>query len=73
MPERVCPTLVPLFLASRSRRRLISQCPWTTGNPIALSNGSDPQAAPFHEVTKRPVERLQAMGAPAGPSMTIED
>ncbi len=44
-----------------------------TGNPVALRNGSDPQAAPFHEVTRKTVERLQAMGAPAGPSITIED
>jgi ATP-binding protein involved in chromosome partitioning len=44
-----------------------------TGNPIALRNGSDPHAAAFHQMAQETVARLQEIGRPKGPSITIED
>jgi len=44
-----------------------------TGNPVALKDASDPHAAAFHELAKITMERVQALGAPAGPSISIED
>jgi len=43
------------------------------GSPVALKDGSDPQAAPFHAVAKRTIERVQEIGGPKGPSISIED
>ena len=44
-----------------------------TGNPVALRDGSDPHAAGFHALAQTTVDRVQALGAPAGPSISIED
>ena len=44
-----------------------------SGNPIALRNGSDPNAAAFHAVAAAAAERVQSLGAPKGPTITIED
>ncbi len=44
-----------------------------TGDPVALRDGADPHAAAFHELARRTVERVQELGSPAGPTITIED
>ena len=44
-----------------------------TGNPIALRDGSDPSAVPFHQMAKNALARIREVGAPKGPSITIED
>ncbi len=44
-----------------------------TGEPIALRNSSDPSAAPYHALARAVVERIQSLGAPQGPLITVED
>ena len=44
-----------------------------TGSPIALRDGSDPNAAAFHELAKSALARIEEVGAPQGPSISIED
>jgi len=44
-----------------------------SGNPIALRDGTDTHAAAFHILAKTTMERVQALGAPTGPSISIED
>ncbi len=44
-----------------------------TGHPVALRNGGDQHAAGFHEMARNAVARLEQLGGPKGPSITIED
>jgi len=44
-----------------------------TGEPIALRASSDPSAAPYHALARAVVERVQSLGAPQGPLITVED
>ncbi len=44
-----------------------------TGNPVALRDSNDPNAAAFHELARKVVARIQETGRPAGPSITLED
>ena len=44
-----------------------------TGSPVALRDGSDPHAAEYHALAKKIVERVQQVGGPSGPSISIED
>jgi len=44
-----------------------------TGKPIALHDATDPHAKVFHDLAKTTIERVQAMGAPARPSISVED
>ena len=44
-----------------------------TGSPVTLKDGSDPQAAAFHAIAKRTLERVQETGGPKGPSISIEE
>ncbi len=43
-----------------------------TGSPIALRNGSDPGASPFHELARNTVARLSE-ALSKGPSLIVED
>jgi ATP-binding protein involved in chromosome partitioning len=44
-----------------------------TGSPVTLRDASDPQAAAFHAIAKRTIERVRETGGPKGPSITIEE
>jgi ATP-binding protein involved in chromosome partitioning len=44
-----------------------------TGTPIALRDGADPHAAAFHEMARNTAARIQEVGAPKGPTITVED
>lgn len=44
-----------------------------TGRPIAMRNGADAHAVAFHDLAAKTLERIAAVGAPKGPSISIED
>ncbi len=44
-----------------------------TGKPVALRDGSDPHAAAFHALAQATLDRIQEVGAPKGPSISIEE
>ena len=44
-----------------------------TGNPIALRDNSDANAAAFHKMTGDALARIKEIGPPKGPPITIED
>jgi ATP-binding protein involved in chromosome partitioning len=44
-----------------------------TGSPITLKDDSDPQSAPYHVLARRVLERVQEIGGPKGPSISIEE
>ncbi|MCP5120013.1 MAG: Mrp/NBP35 family ATP-binding protein [bacterium] len=44
-----------------------------TGKPVALADGSNSHAAGFHALAKKAVDRVESLGAPAGPSISIEE
>lgn len=44
-----------------------------SGDPVALKDGSDPHAAPFHELARKTVQRVQETQNVHGPSISIEE
>ena len=44
-----------------------------TGRPIAMRNGADPHAVAYHDLAAKTLERIAAVGAPKGPSISVED
>jgi|YelNatPaOPRAMG01_1025707.scaffolds.fasta_scaffold02091_5 ATP-binding protein involved in chromosome partitioning len=44
-----------------------------SGDPVALKDGSDPHAAPFHELARQVVQRVQETQNLHGPSISIEE
>jgi ATP-binding protein involved in chromosome partitioning len=44
-----------------------------TGSPVAARGGTDPHAAAFHALARSTVARLNELGAPRTPSISIED
>lgn len=44
-----------------------------TGKPVALRGESDPAAKGFFEVARRVVERVAEVGAPKGPTISVEE
>jgi ATP-binding protein involved in chromosome partitioning len=44
-----------------------------TGRPVALLDGADPNAAAFHALAGRTLERLRDAGPQTGPSISIEE
>ena len=44
-----------------------------TGRPVALDNESDQHAAAFHALAKTTAERVQSLGTPSGPTISIEE
>lgn len=44
-----------------------------SGSPISLRNGTDASAAAYHALAQAAMQRVQQLGGPRGPSISIED